>query len=65
MASEMFSQASFAGGCSSSGSVAVISVAGMTCSSCVNTIEETTGKMKGVHQIKVNFAHPFTQQCST
>ncbi|XP_009995454.1 PREDICTED: copper-transporting ATPase 1 [Chaetura pelagica] len=32
----------------------VISVEGMTCNSCVQTIEEHVGKMNGIHNIKVS-----------
>lgn len=33
-----------------------ISVEGMTCISCVRTIEQQIGKANGVHHIKVSFS---------
>jgi len=33
-----------------------ISVEGMTCSSCVWTIEQQIGKLNGVHHIKVSYS---------
>lgn len=34
----------------------VIGVEGMTCGSCVQTIEEHVGKMSGVHRVNVSNA---------
>jgi len=34
----------------------VIGVEGMTCNSCVQTIEQHVGKMNGIHNIKVSNA---------
>lgn len=33
-----------------------ISVEGMTCSSCVWTIEQQIGKLNGVHHVKVSYS---------
>lgn len=34
----------------------VIGVEGMTCNSCVQTIEQHVGKMSGIHDVKVSNA---------
>jgi Cu+-exporting ATPase len=39
----------------------IVSVEGMTCSSCVWTIEQQIGKVNGVHHIRVSYALEISQ----